>query len=281
MFKHQWFDLYLHTDDELGDLLNTSIVKRETLHEWPLSCVQQIVTADGQQWVYKTQREPTVESQFYAGVQSDLLVETKTLYTQAEHVILLFEYVDAPLLESLSLTADETIKIGRDVQQQMGMIEADCPILFDVSSRDKWEQMAQWTLDNLRYLVDDGSLTYVTTDALVALKPHVLSPTVLDAASHNSGLVHGDFTGENLFVLPDKKYKLIDWSRPFRGNTDIDLATLLESAGYDPLAYVEKPILTMHAMLRINWLTQCATRWFTPGIATYDQQITDLITRII
>lgn len=279
MFKHQWFDLLIHTDEELGDILNTSIISRKTLHEWPLSCVQHLIADNGQQWIYKTQTGPTVESQVYTKTQSELLTTALTLYNEAHHCIMLFEYIDAPLLASLTLTLDEVIKIGRDVRQQIDTIEGDVPFLFDTSSPDKWQKLVEWMLDNLQRLVDDGALSQVTTATLTALKQRLLSRRILDMTTHNIGLVHGDFKGDNLFILPDNNYKLIDWSRPFYGSIDIDFVALLDSMGHDPLSYVEKDILIAHYMLQINWLTQCATRWFIPGISTYDHQIADLIAK--
>ena len=90
------------------------------------------------------------------------------------------------------------------------------------------------------------------------MQHHVLNAAILDASRQNCGLVHGDLTGDNLFILPDGGYKLIDWARPFRGPTIVDLAALLESLGHDPLAYVDRPALTLLYTLRINWLTQCS-----------------------
>lgn len=186
MFKHQWFDLYLHTDEELGEILKTSITIRETLHEWPLSCVQRLITEDDYQWIYKTQTGPTVESQFYAEAKSGLLVTAQTLYEQAGHTIMLFEYVDAPLVDNLTLTSDEIVQMGRDIQEHMAMIKGDLPVLFDISDAKKWRKMVQWTLDNLRSLLDNKALTEVTANALVALNKHALNSSVLDATSHRT-----------------------------------------------------------------------------------------------
>jgi thiamine kinase-like enzyme len=108
----------------------------------------------------------------------------------------------------------------------------------------------------------------------------VLTSAILTLTLHDCHLVHGDLTGDNLFILPNGTYKLIDWARPFRGPADLDLAALLESVGHDPLEWADGSIVTMLYMLRIHWLAQCATRWFPAGIATYDQQIADLMAQI-
>ena len=44
MRTHPFFtDILMHTDDELAQALGVNIVQRETLHEWPLSCVQRLL----------------------------------------------------------------------------------------------------------------------------------------------------------------------------------------------------------------------------------------------
>ncbi|MBI3960182.1 MAG: hypothetical protein HY328_15325 [Chloroflexi bacterium] len=47
MVNHPYFDLLLHDDAELAAHLGDAIVERVTLHEWPLSCVQRLTTAQG------------------------------------------------------------------------------------------------------------------------------------------------------------------------------------------------------------------------------------------
>ncbi len=73
MHRHPYFDLMLHDDDELSALLGSRVVERTTLHEWPLSCVQRVTTADGTRIIYKAQAAPTIEPEFYAVARSPLL----------------------------------------------------------------------------------------------------------------------------------------------------------------------------------------------------------------
>ena len=280
MQKHPWFNLQLHTDDELSVLLGSSITQRVTLHEWPLSCVQRIETVDEQRWIYKTQSGPSVEAQFYAQARSNLLVTARTIYQQDGDVILLLEPIDAPLMEDLNLSAESVLQLGSELQGAIAAIQGNIPVLFDVSSPDKWRSMVTATLDQLRTLVAGGQFQQVTLDMLAALQQRALSGAVLAVTQQPQGLVHGDLTGDNLFILPDGGYRLIDWARPFWGSAAVDLAALLESLGHDPLSQVESSVVTMLYMLRINWLTQCAARWFPAGVATYDEQIAGLIGQI-
>lgn len=95
MYQHKYFNLRLHDNVELEEILQVKIVERRTLHEWPLSCVEQVITNEGRKWVYKSQFGPTVEPQFYANVKSQLLVAGKTLYeSDSGFVNMLFEFIE-------------------------------------------------------------------------------------------------------------------------------------------------------------------------------------------
>ena len=103
MYQHKYFNLRLHDNVELEEILRAKIVERRILHEWPLSCVEQVVTEDGRKWVYKSQFGPTVESQFYANATSKLLVAGKTLYkSESGFVKMLFEFIEAPRIKNVN-----------------------------------------------------------------------------------------------------------------------------------------------------------------------------------
>ncbi|MDX6294973.1 MAG: hypothetical protein QOH50_4048 [Kribbellaceae bacterium] len=74
-------DIALHSDDELMQLLGSGIEERETIHAWPLSCVQQVWLANGRRLVYKSQLPPTVEPEFYQAASSALLADHRLLET--------------------------------------------------------------------------------------------------------------------------------------------------------------------------------------------------------
>jgi thiamine kinase-like enzyme len=130
-----------------------------------------------------------------------------------------------------------------------------------------------------RGLVDAGRFAAVDTGALRAIERAAASESVLDAVSAPAGLIHSDLSAANLFVLGER-CRVIDWQFPKRGPADLDLAILLESIGLDPRDYVDAGIVRLMVLLRILWLTECATRWFTPGIESYDRQIVQLATQL-
>ena len=277
MHRHPFFDLVLHDDSELSALLGSRIVARRTLHEWPLSCVQR-VTATGDAriiFIYKAQAAPTIEPEFYAAARSPLLPEARTLYRTEQHACMLIEFIDAPRLADLRLPASEVVRIGRAVIEEMTRIEGQLPTALDVGSPEAWSVVAKSMLSALRGLVGAGRFTAVDAGALRAIERAAAAESVLDAVSAPAGLIHSDLGGENVFVL-EERYRVIDWQYPKRGPADLDLAILLESIGLDPRDYVDTGFVRLMVLLRIVWLTACATRWFTSGVESYDRQIAQL-----
>ena len=276
MHRHLTFDLVLHDDSELSALLGSRIVARRTLHEWPLSCVQR-VTATGDAriiFIYKAQAAPTIEPEFYAAARSPLLPEARTLYRTEQHACMLIEFIYAPRLADLRLPAAEVVRIGRALIEAMSQIEGQPPTVLDIGSPAAWAAVAESMLGGLRGLMDAGRFTAVDAGALREIE-RAASKSVLDAVSAPAGLIHSDLGGENVFVLGED-FRVVDWQYPKRGPADLDLAILLESTGLDPRDYVDTGVVRLMLLLRILWLTECATRWFTPGVESYDRQIAQL-----
>ena len=275
MHRHPYFDLVLHDDEELSALLGCRIVERRTLHEWPLSCVQRVTTADDTRIIYKAQAAPTIEPEFYAAARSPLLPWARTIYRAEQHACMLIEFIDAPRLADLRLPAADVVRIGRAVIEEMTRIEGQLPTVLNIGSSVAWCAVAESMLGALHRLVGAGRFTAVVAGALRGIERAAASESVLDAVSAPAGLIHSDLGGENVFVL-EERYRVIDWQYPKRGPADLDLAILLESIGLDPRDYVDTGFVRLMVLLRIVWLTECANRWFTPGVESYDRQIAQL-----
>jgi len=279
MYRHEYFDLWLHDDGELGPLVQSDIVERVTLHEWPLSCVQRLTMADGRKLIYKTQFGPTVESEFYASARSALLPAARTIYRTDGHVCMLIEFIKGHRIQDLGLPEEEVVRIGRAVIGQIADIAGELAYYLDVSEGEKWEALVEATLKDLRELIAQGGFSLVDGATLRDLERWAFSESVLSAIRVKSGYVHRDLGSDNLFVLPDG-YRVIDWQRPILGPTDLDLAVLLESLGFDPVPHVGKGVVQVLSFLTIHWSTQCATRWFPEGMAGYDEQIAEFASRM-
>jgi hypothetical protein len=269
LHKHPYFDLYLHDDQELAVHTGGAIVEREMLHEWPLSCVERIATTH-KQWIYKTQSGPTVEAAFYAVAQSDLLAPTRVLYQQDGYTCMLGEFVDAPLIEDLGLNEGQALSITRQVRARMDEMEGHLPYLYDIRTPELWQSLVDGTLENILNLIGQGRYTQTTPDIVEELRGWAHSEQTLQAVRRKPGYVHGDFTGDNLFVLGEGDYRVIDWQRPYYGPTELDIASMLESLEFDPLQIVGPGIVQIGSFMLIRWFTVCAVRWFPDGAETYD-----------
>ena len=137
MYQHKYFNLRLHDNVELEQILQAKIVERRTLHEWPLSCVEQVITNEGRKWVYKSQFGPTVESQFYANARSKLLVAGNTLYdSESGFVNMLFEFIEAPHIQDLNLSDAEIVAAWNHLSQSIAKIEGKLPYYHDIGERN-------------------------------------------------------------------------------------------------------------------------------------------------
>jgi hypothetical protein len=279
MHHHPDFDICLHDDEELACLLGGGLRERTTLHEWPLSCVQRLVRQDGRRLIYKAQSAPSLEPEFYARARSPLLIRAEAVYRSARHACLLLEYVEGSLVRDLALPVEEVVHIGREVTRQIAAIEGDPPCLFDVGNETRWGNVMAGMFEGLHSLVADGRFHLVDQDTVKTLEHFALGNDVLSALRADPGFVHGDLTGDNLFVLP-VGYRVIDWQYPRRAPRSLDLAILLESLGIHPEPYAGAGIVRMMYLLRIWWLTQCATTWIRDAVSHYDRMIVELAERI-
>jgi Ser/Thr protein kinase RdoA (MazF antagonist) len=279
MRHHPYFDLWLHDDRELVLLVGSEIAERVTLHEWPLSCVQRLTLGDGRRLIYKTQYGPTVEPEVYAQVRSSLLPWAETIYRADGHACMLIEYIDAPMFEDLEPSEEDVMRVGREVQARIAEIDGERPCYIDVGDEAQWAAYVETMLAELSGLVERGALTIVTPAMVRDLARRAQSAAVLDAIRARPGYVHRDMSADNILVLPEDSYRVIDWQRPLLGPVDLDLVDLLNSLGYDPLPHVDAGVVQVWILLSIGWLTEAKARWFPEG-QSYDRQIADLAIRL-
>lgn len=280
MYQHKYFNLRLHDNVELEEILRAKIVERRTLHEWPLSCVEQIITNEGRKWVYKSQFGPTVEPQFYANARSKLLVAGKTLYkSESGFVNMLFEFIEAPRIKDLNLSDHAIVVAWNNISQSIAKIEGKLPYYHDISEKNRWKELMETMLENLEKVVSQGSFQRIDKIALRKLRKWAFHREVVVALGKNIGFVHNDLSSDNVFVMPDG-YRVIDWQRPVIGPNELDLAALLASLNREASSFVDQSIVWIMYLLRIEWFTECAVRWFPEGQDSYDRSISQLISLV-
>ena len=276
VYRHPYFDLYLHDDQELGALLNNPVHQRQTLQEWPLSCVQRITTEDGRNFIYKVQHSPTVEPEFYARARSGLLISAQTLSLSEPYSAMLLDLIKGPTLEQMGMQEPFVLEFGWELLRRIACIEGQLPYHLDISTEAKWRSYISKILEDLHGLVEAGEYKLVQPEALTRLERWAFCDPVLATFQAGTGLVHHDLAGDNVFVLPDGP-RVIDWQRPILGPTRLDLALLLESLGFEATPHVGEGVVWLMRLLRVSWFTECSLRWFPEGREGYDRQIADLI----
>lgn len=280
MQPHPYFDLLLHIDDEIEQYFGSPVSERHTLHEWPLSCVQRLVLADSRRLVYKSQAGPTVETEFYQRASSPVLSPIEVLHRDEKYSCLTMEYLDIPHLWDLHLSEPDLLQVGIDLQAKIGQVEGDYPVYLDLATWERWQDLMAEMITDLRRLVQAAVYTCVTSPMVDILERATQLPDVRALYNQPVGLVHGDLAGDNVFVLPDGSYRLIDWQRPMLGPVDLDLAHLADSFDIDPRRWVEPGVAAAFSLLRIQWLVEATVRWYPAGKETYDESIAKIIERI-
>jgi hypothetical protein len=285
MDPHPYFDLLLHTDEELASLLGEQVTVRVTLHEWPLSCIQRLHLAGGQTFIYKSQCGPTVEAEFYAAARSAILPQARTLYRDPRYTCLLLEDLPGLPLQQMEMDEEAALTLGRSLLQQIAGIQGDPPVYQDISTWERWQEQMSQMQDTLAGLLANSAFTITRSGELLTLARSAQSPPVREAYSlaHDQrriGLVHHDHSADNIILQEappgPETLKVIDWQRPLHAPADIDLAVLLASLGVDPRPYVHPGILTMTRLLLAHWCIDCAQTWFPPGCETYDKTVSEI-----
>lgn len=278
MIRHAHFDLYLHEDTELEQLLGAGVATRETLAEWPLSCVQRVRLADGRTLIYKAQARPTVEPDFYAAARSPMLVAATALPNpHGPDGLLLEEIAYAPLSARQITPADATRVAGEVVAALAEALPDGLPFLADLRGEQAWARFVDALLADLTALVAAGTFRRVNGETVAIVAGSAARPDLLGALTAEPGYLHGDLTADNVFLDDRGGILVVDWQRPLWGPRALDHATLLESLGLDPCPIVGQGATSLLTLTRIAWLAACARRWFPPGAETYDRQIAGLV----
>ncbi len=276
MNLHPYFDLTLHDNNELNELLESPVSERITLHEWPLSCVQRLTLANGRTLIYKVQSPPTVEPEFYRLARSPLLVRCRSLPIAGRPPALVLEDIRAPNLEEAVLSKREIIRAADEIISTISQIEGDLLARSDIHSEARWLAHSETILANLEALAGSGVFHLVKAATIKKIARYCNSDAVLEAIHGQTGYVHNDLCGENVLRLVDS-YRVIDWQRPIWGPVELDRVTLLESLGVDPTGQVARGAILLRRLLLIDWLAQAARFWFPPGAPTYDREIARLV----
>lgn len=242
----------LHTDAELEAILNAGIAHRETIHEWPLSCVQKLCLDNGEQYANKSQLPPTVEPEFYENAESALLPGHSILGCLGECVTMLLQWIDAPSLRGVAYNED-VMAHGKKVIKQIGGIQGSVPVYLDIGTDAAWSAAVSDTLEKLGTLLGDGRMKLKDSETIRYFRNWAESAGVLSALAQDSRVIHGDFRAEQIFVTGDG-YRVIDWQRPVLAPAEVDLVSLLIDRHISPCGIIDNPLIGIFWFLRLHWV---------------------------
>lgn len=201
MNRHPYFDLWLHDDDELTTFTGQPIASRQTLHEWPLSCVQRITCSANMRYIYKVQAPPTVEPAFYQRAHSPLLVVARPLPTPLGPTALLLEDYVAVRLCDLALNEANGLTMVDTILQQIGQIDGDLPAQLEIRSATQWVAYGATIIEHLQFLVHQKRF-------------HLLKPSLINhiATVINASTVLATFDGPyRLCARRSQRSKYSQW----------------------------------------------------------------------
>lgn len=276
MHRHAELDLLLHSTTELESVVHAEVHERRQVHLWPLSSVEQLTTRDGTRWIYKSQREPSVEAEFYRRVgRSALLPGFEVLTDDPPHATMVFEFVDAPTIADLHLDEPATVAHGRAIVDAVAKIDRAigedggvAPVYLDIGTIDTWNALVDRTLGMLAALVADGRFVRSDVEDVSALARWAKTPQVLRAIEETSRLIHGDASARNIFLTSDG-YRIIDWQRPQIAPREVDLVAFLDDQKVDSLRYADPAVVGVREFLLIFWAVEAKTN-LLPDLSPFD-----------
>lgn len=267
MPPHPYFDLELLDDNTLNHYLPAPIIARRTIHEWPLSCVQQITCQDATQHIYKSQAHPSVESAIYRSITAAHLLAATVI--NEHHLIL-------PYVAQTALTRDPAAE-AQHILMHIAAMPRHTPVYQTLNTFDAWLARMHATVSSLQELVHATTFQRLTHRDIARINEFAHHPEMQALWQGVVGVVHGDLTPENMIHTATCTY-IIDWQRPLYAPIVID-RWMLEQTLQLPST---TPTMTqaLCVILEIAWLTDAATRWFPAGIPHYDGHIHALVQRL-
>jgi len=250
----------VHSDEELGELLGSDVVRRMQLQCWPLSLVEEVEAASGERWIYKAQRLMPVEPAFYRAVngRSSVVPSARVLTDDGVSSTMLLEHLGTPVsIEGLSESV--IVALAREVVDAIGTLPDGLPHHLDWGSIESWHATADWVTAGLADLVGDGRFVHVSAEDITFLHRWSRSPAVHDAVTGPTRLTCNDIKFDQVFRRNDGSIAVVDWAIPVVAPAELDLVGLLDSAGIDPLRHVDNATFGLYWFRLVHWAVLAKT----------------------
>lgn len=241
-----------HSPKELEAALGERIVAARPLAQNAETALLGIQTVSGAHWVYKGQWGRSIECAFYRQAKSPLLPRFMPLLEEADRSALLVEFLDASSLASKPPAREAALHCARELSQRVQAVEGDPPVFERLDTPASWRAFVVRTTNGLRQLQADGTVKAVSESLLDGLQRAIDTLDYAAALAKPTGLIHSDLHADNVFVLSDGDWRVIDWQRPRIAPAALDAAYLLESLENDPLKYFDVSVVILMHLLRLG-----------------------------
>ena len=278
MKKHIYFDLQLLENNEIANILSSEVIERETLHEWPLSCVEKITTTDQRQWVLKSNHEPcNLEGQFYQAVQHPNIIAPVLIQDKHPYQSIIYPYQDEVIpFSSVNLNKpkdalESFAELHKPIEE---FAKPGLPAYLKMDDSEFLEKTLSQLIFKLTLLAKGDVFKNISLRHIKRLTDILDSPIVEEIALDQTGYMHGDFSGDNILASGTSyEWFILDWQRPFYGSILIDQYYFLKSYRLEP----DLPTLLMGTIHEMIWFTDCAIKWFPDGKGGYEGNIHQLL----
>jgi hypothetical protein len=197
-----------------------------------------------------------VEPEFYARARSPLL----PAYVQVTAGTIALDWIEAPLLATVRDTG-ELLAHGRAVVGEIARLPADLPTYLDIAGEAAWRNEVEWALDGL------ATFPRVDPVAVDGLRTWAAQPDVLRLIDGPARL--GPWRPHAAPGVPDPDgYRVIDWQRPVRGPSEVDLVALLVHSGVDPGPHLDPAAIGIYWLLLLHWAVR-GDRDVAPGLPLF------------
>jgi hypothetical protein len=281
MKQHQFFNLQLLTNEEIEDILGLLVTERVTLSQWPLSCVEKVICADGTSWIVKSNHEPCdIEGQFYTKVNHPYVI--KPVYTQSTppYQTILYRYIEGIPYSVVNLNnKHDTEKCFREDFSPIltSISQPNLPVYLKIDTREYFLNTFSNLITRLSHLVETGKFDRIQKKTITSLAKIIESNLTVEIGTSNTSLVHGDFNVNNILQNhQNNKLIILDWQRPIYGSPLIDEYSFVKSNDFQP----DPQAVLIGSLVQIYWLVDCAINWFPEGCSTYNIQTGELLSAL-
>jgi len=221
--REEFLNIWIYENERLEELLGGQIISREKLSQWPLSYVEKITLKDNMQLIYKSQYSAaSVEKDFYSKIKMPFLTSPVYSETYENCDIMIFPYLDYPILGEVSeiVLEQAVLNISHIIQNI-----SDMPVFFDLSSLEKLAQI----IDNVCVCFEENG----ENQNVAILKKWISEKAHVCYDNQQIGNVHGDLTTTNILIENGKPRYILDWQRPMIAPVILENALAFRLAGYD------------------------------------------------